>query len=69
MWAHHLGSKEGWSAITLLQVLVDLADLAAAKVTQGDIAPRTHQHILRLQVAMHHLVVMQVLQSLQHSSS
>ena len=64
--AHHLRSQEGWSAVTPLQVLVAADDdLAAAKVTQGDVAPRTHQHIFRLQVAVHHLVVMQVVQSLQ----
>lgn len=63
---HHLRSQEGWSAITPLQVLVAADDdLAAAKVTQGHVTPRTHQHILWLQVAVNHLVVMQVVQGLQ----
>lgn len=64
--AHHLRSKECWSAVTPLQVLIPTDDdLAAAKVTQSHIAPSAHQHILRLQVAVHHLVVMQVVQRLQ----
>lgn len=59
MGAHHLRSQESWSAITPLQVLVATDDdLAAAKVTQSDIAPGTHQNILWLQVTMNHLVVM-----------
>ena len=58
VWPHHLRSQESWSAVTPLQVLIATDDdLAAAKVTQGDIATGTHQHILWLQVAMNHLVV------------
>lgn len=57
--SHHLRSQESWSAITPLQVLIAADDhLAAAKVTQSDITPCTHQHILWLQIAMDHLVVM-----------
>ena len=40
------------------------ARLGAAKVGQRDCAARAHEHVLRLEVAMDHLVVVQVVQRL-----
>ena len=61
MRAHHLRSKKGGSAVAPLQVLIAADDdLAAAKVAEGHIPSRAHQHILRLQVAVDYLVVVQV---------
>ena len=66
MGAHHLRGKEGRSAIAAFQVLIAAHDdLAAAKITQRDVASGTHQHILWLQIAVNHLVIVQVVQSLQ----
>ena len=38
--------------------------LAAAKVTQGDVASCAHEHILRLEVTVNNFVVVQIIQSL-----
>ncbi len=66
--AHHFGGEEGRGALALLQVLVAGAQhLGAAKVGQRDLPPRAHQHILRLQVAVHHLVEVQVVERLHNS--
>ena len=66
MGLHHLRGQEGWGAIAPLQVLVPRDDdLAAPKVAERDVAASAHEHILGLQIPMHHVVVVQVVQGLQ----
>ena len=63
--AHHLRGKKGRGAVAPLQVFIAADDhLAAAKVTQGDVASCAHEHILRLEVTVNNFVVVQIIQSL-----
>lgn len=67
---HHFWSQEGGGAIAALQVLIAADDdLGAAEITEGHIAACRHEHILWFQIAMHHLVVVQVVKCLQLTPS
>lgn len=65
VWPHHLRSQKCWGAVAAFEVLIAADDdFATAKITQSDVASRTHEHILWLEVTVNHLVVMQVVQGL-----
>lgn len=64
---HHLRSQESRGSIAPLQVLIAANDdFGAAKIAESDRASSTHQDILRLQIPMHYLVVMQIIQGLDN---
>lgn len=61
----HLGGHEGWSAHGAQHGVAPLEHVRAAKVRDLDLAIRGHEQIVGLQVAMHNLVEVQVVQALQ----